>query len=220
MLEAGFDVNETGGYLGSAIQAASSEGHMEVVKLLLEHGADVNLCAGRSPPPIADASLDITKLLLDHGANVNDGISSRDPVIFRSCTHGDAGKVKLLLEHGVDANLKDVDSTSLIQVAASCGNVEVAKLLLAYGADVDAREDIEPTAFEIAISNRDLEMAELLALSGANADEGTLARLRTDVASETSATLKSAEIKAKIERQAVADLRKTTSADDASFGLD
>jgi hypothetical protein len=39
LLENGADVNALGGKYGSALQAASSEGHKPIVRLLLEKGA-------------------------------------------------------------------------------------------------------------------------------------------------------------------------------------
>ncbi|KAK4220779.1 hypothetical protein QBC38DRAFT_493467 [Podospora fimiseda] len=42
MLDKGADVNAQGGGYGNALQAASSGGHQEIVKLLLDKGADVS----------------------------------------------------------------------------------------------------------------------------------------------------------------------------------
>ncbi|KAH7200913.1 hypothetical protein BKA60DRAFT_601085 [Fusarium oxysporum] len=43
----GVDVNSQGGYYGNALQAASYEGNLEVVQLLLDNGADVNAQGGQ-----------------------------------------------------------------------------------------------------------------------------------------------------------------------------
>ncbi|KAI1584776.1 ankyrin repeat domain containing protein [Pyrenophora tritici-repentis] len=46
LLDAGADVNAQGGDYGNALQAASAEGHEQVVKMLLDAGADVNAQGG------------------------------------------------------------------------------------------------------------------------------------------------------------------------------
>ncbi|KAF4311286.1 ankyrin repeat-containing domain protein [Botryosphaeria dothidea] len=46
LLEKNADVNAQGGYYGSALQAALSKGHVQVVQMLLEKNADVNAQGG------------------------------------------------------------------------------------------------------------------------------------------------------------------------------
>ncbi|KAF8542733.1 ankyrin repeat-containing domain protein, partial [Trichophaea hybrida] len=41
-VEFGVEIDKHGGNYGSALQAASTEGHHQIVRLLLEKGADVN----------------------------------------------------------------------------------------------------------------------------------------------------------------------------------
>ncbi|THU90826.1 hypothetical protein K435DRAFT_248533, partial [Dendrothele bispora CBS 962.96] len=64
-----------GGEYGNALQAASSQGHESVVRLLLERGADVNVQGGKYGYALQAASSQghesIVKLLLERGADVN-----------------------------------------------------------------------------------------------------------------------------------------------------
>ena len=46
LLDKGADVNAQGGRFGNALQAASSRGHQQVVKLLLDKGAAVIASSG------------------------------------------------------------------------------------------------------------------------------------------------------------------------------
>jgi len=41
LISKGVDVNTQGGLCGNALQATSVEGHQEIVKLLLDKGADI-----------------------------------------------------------------------------------------------------------------------------------------------------------------------------------
>jgi ankyrin repeat protein len=75
LLDAGADVNTQGGYYGTALQAASSNGEEMVVKILLDAGADVNTQGGyygtALQPALYEGKEEIVKMLLDAGADVN-----------------------------------------------------------------------------------------------------------------------------------------------------
>lgn len=63
---------------GTALHAATMQGHLEVVKLLLSHGADPNARGGRFANALQAASIfndavhtEIAKLLISQGADIN-----------------------------------------------------------------------------------------------------------------------------------------------------
>src|SRR5262245_14485265 len=68
-------VDDTDGRTLSALHYAASEGHLEVVRVLLEHGADARVSAlgGMTPLFLAAASghAEVAKLLVQHGADMN-----------------------------------------------------------------------------------------------------------------------------------------------------
>jgi ankyrin repeat protein len=75
LIEAGADVNKTGGKFGSPIQAAARAGNIETMKLLIEAGADVNLNAGEYGKAIhaaeAKGNREMASLLRGAGADRN-----------------------------------------------------------------------------------------------------------------------------------------------------
>jgi len=75
LLEKGADVNAQGGIFSNELQAASSEGHEEIVAMLLEKGADVNAQGGLFGNALQAASArgeeEIVVMLLEKGADVN-----------------------------------------------------------------------------------------------------------------------------------------------------
>jgi ankyrin repeat protein len=72
LLNKGADVNAHGGHYGNALQAASVDGHNQVVKMLLDKGANANVHGGKYSNALQAASLrghgQVVKMLLDRGA--------------------------------------------------------------------------------------------------------------------------------------------------------
>jgi ankyrin repeat protein len=94
---------------GSPLSYAAREGHLHVVRLLLEHGADPNLPEDAAPDGRAlyeaccGNHLQIAELLLEHGANPNAGVDSCECCLtIGTVYHGERARplVQLLRRHG------------------------------------------------------------------------------------------------------------------------
>jgi hypothetical protein len=137
------DVNEESS-LGAALHVASSDGHAEVVYLLLQRNADVDIrdnTDGLKWTPLHFASRDghakVVALLLDHGADINaQSTRHSTPLKFASC-YGHLEVVRLLLAHGADVHIRDTDGDSPFQMATQEGHVAIGQLLLEHGAERD-----------------------------------------------------------------------------------
>lgn len=125
---------------GAALQdgmlaAAVDSGKKEVVRALLEAGADP---AGGAwePPPLLSAvrrrKLDVIALLLEAGAPV-DLVSRGETALSTAARIGAADVVRELLAAGADPTLETCDGTPA-EVAARAGKQAVVRLLLAAGA--------------------------------------------------------------------------------------
>jgi ankyrin repeat protein len=93
----------------SPLSYAAHEGHLHIVRLLLEHGADPNIPEDCAPDgaalywACARNHREIAELLLAHGANPNAGFDSGECCLTIGTTyHGDRAKPlqELLLRHG------------------------------------------------------------------------------------------------------------------------
>ncbi|KAJ3871214.1 ankyrin repeat-containing domain protein [Lentinula edodes] len=133
------------GQYGNALQAASSKGHEPIVKLLLEHNADVNAQGGKYGNALQAASyyfrhVTIVKLLLEHNADVNaQGGKYGNALRAASYYFRHVTIVKLLLEHNADMNAQGGYYGNALQAASYCNHEPIVKLLLENNADVNAQ---------------------------------------------------------------------------------
>ena len=136
------------------LHVAAREGHLNVVKLLLQHGADVNAAAA---PDLTTAlhcavenshhAAEVARLLLDAGADVNAATMWGGTALHYTSEWGRLEVVQLLLDRGADVNAAPALGRTALHRAARSGRVEVARLLLDRGADVNATSDpASPTA--------------------------------------------------------------------------
>lgn len=158
LLDKGTDVNAANSYGGTALAFACDRGHTEVVKLLLERGANPNTQdTFYKLSPVAWAAqrgyVEIVKLLLDRGA-------APDPQILMTGIYGEQPAiVKLMLERtkpGEDA-LSDA-----LAIADQVGNAEIAEILKAAGAK------------PLAAANFEVDAATLKSYEGTYEGEGGL----------------------------------------------
>jgi ankyrin repeat protein len=75
----------------------------------------------------------VVRLLLEHGADINVQMRAAGPRCT-GLVNGALEVVRLLLEHGADVEAKDNDGKTALQVAAEEGHDEVVELLREHGA--------------------------------------------------------------------------------------
>ena len=168
LLSQGVDINATGGGCGTALQVAALLGDKDTVKILIEHGADVNLQAGSYGfPIIADAVSpwkieELTQILLSAGAQPSVATKSGFTALHYAVMNGNEAAVKILIDNSADANFQSRNGFSPLHEAVIRGNVGIARFLLEDGADgvADSKGGISP--FDFAIIQGHLEVAELL----------------------------------------------------------
>lgn len=117
-------------------------------------------------------SVDVLVLLLRHGASVNtwDARHSVTPLLTAvQIRHIEA--VRILLSAGADSNVRDNEGDSPLRLCAQEGLLEMARLLLQCGADKTIDEAGGPTGMNAlgwAATRFDVEMVRLLLAHGAN----------------------------------------------------
>jgi ankyrin len=117
--------------------------HVQIAKLLLEHGADPNShWATYDICPLDCAKSDRMKALLrQYGAKTRVELYEETHPLFAAVFAGDAAKVQGLVRAGADvrATFEEYRDATPLHFAAWNGHLEIAKILLASGADVNAQ---------------------------------------------------------------------------------
>jgi ankyrin repeat protein len=173
------DVNETGAVdrvdgLGmTALQWACERGHLEIVQLLLEKGADVNAQGGAYGTNTLQAAveggyLEIVQLLLEEGADINSQGSYYGNALQLAAGDGKLEIVQLLIEKGADINSPAGYYGNALQLAAGQGKLEIVQLLLEKGADVNAQDRAYGNTLQAAVEGGYLEIVQLLLEKGAD----------------------------------------------------
>jgi len=138
----------------TALHRACYWGQFEVVRLLLERGADPN-------SPTRDQFLQIRPLGCAVATPDVPNPSDREEVVLQL--------VSLLIRHGADVNGRRRDGLTALHSAAYRGHLQVIELLLKHGGDrtLQGYEGAGPhagqTAFDMAIAQKQREAANLLA---------------------------------------------------------
>ncbi len=141
-----------------------------IIKLLLKHGADVNIEDLGVPMlirAIDSNSPIIVKLLLEKGADANAQYIIK-PALTLAIDKGNLDIVRLLLEHGANPNEKYLYTTAPLHTAAKNNNIDLASLLLKHGAEVDITDNLGKTPLMYAATNNNEQMIKLLIAHGAD----------------------------------------------------
>ena len=158
--------NQNSNDLNEPFLLAANYSNLEIVRLLLEAGANVNArdTNGNTALAIAvrNGHVGVIQLLLDHDADINAKNNNGNTVLIEESSFGHLETIKLLLENGVDINAKNKKGETALIEAAKHGRVKIASYLLEKGARIDARDNFGNTALIKASANRHSAVVKLL----------------------------------------------------------
>lgn len=140
----GADVKKSHSSLGNALHFASNSGHIEIVSLLLENGANINEQAGENEStPLGKAihgkSYEVARYLLDRGANVETVFKLGFRALHLAVASKKPELIILLLNRGANINCQDDLGNTPLHMAASDKNKEAYQILVKKNADQTIR---------------------------------------------------------------------------------
>ncbi|KAI9434710.1 hypothetical protein H4582DRAFT_1855810 [Lactarius indigo] len=163
---AGSSVPKCNSFYGTLLHTAIAESDVEIVWLLLENGADLNIRGYNDEVPLHHASRegfpDIVRWLLDHGVDLEAQRSDQSTALHLAAYPGCLEVVEILLEYNAKVNARDSRGRVPLHDAANNGRLEVVRLLLKHGGNVNARGNDGMTPLDEAKENGYTEIVELL----------------------------------------------------------
>ena len=162
------------------LHLASFYGWVEMVRALLDHGANVHsedrldrtplhLVAKGTGRDIGHGDSDdigVAKVLLEHGADSNAQDKHQNTPLHLALYYGNVEIVRVLLDHGANASAKDARGLTALHMVSSDtylqDGVGVAQLLLEHGADVNAEDHDHAIPSDFALRHRRPEIASFL----------------------------------------------------------
>ena len=137
LLDHGADINANkGGLAYTALHTAIEHNRKELIKILLERDADIELQEdnGKSPLMLAceDGKTEYAEILIKNGADINAHGNDFDyrwtPLIF-AAYRGKIDVISLLLDHGVNVDARYADGKTALEWATEQNQEEAVKLL-------------------------------------------------------------------------------------------
>ncbi|MGD9633174.1 MAG: ankyrin repeat domain-containing protein [Pirellulales bacterium] len=151
---------------GAPLKNAAAKGHLKIVRLLVDHGADPNLAEEGIAPhghalyaAAAGGYHEIARLLLEHGAYPNPEVESSADALSRAISNQEQAMIELLCSYGAAravhllaydgdvrtaaavfaANPALADDPEALANAASQGHESFMRLMLRYQRDLPRR---------------------------------------------------------------------------------
>ena len=163
----GFEVDFQSKRKITALHLAVFFKNNEIVRILLENGADPN----KFSQPYFDTPFQMAIAngnMLDYGADLDSKINTGASMLHLAIKKKHVEIAKYLMKKGVEVNTFDNVLKTPLHLAASCESTESIKALLVYGANVNAGNYDKNTALHISAYRCHMEAMNILMKNGAS----------------------------------------------------
>jgi ankyrin repeat protein len=148
------------------LHLASKEGHVDIARFLIEHGADAGARDNDNCTPLHWASQqghsEVVRVLVERGVEVNARDHSDWTPLHAASQNGRLEVVRFLLEHGADADASDRGGWTPLQWPSCNGDLEIVRVLLEHGVDANTQDNSDWTPLHGASQRGHPEVIRIL----------------------------------------------------------
>jgi ankyrin repeat protein len=138
----------------AALIAAVTEGHLEVMECLLEHGADKDKAAIDGWTPLYAAAFwghsTMAQYLVLQGADMEKADNIERTPLHAAATMDHLEVVRYLIEQGANKEKADINNRTPLHCAAAAGRTSIVVCLLSHGAKLSARNKAHELPVDVA----------------------------------------------------------------------
>ena len=124
-------------HCATALWAAGTGGHLDIVEYLIAHSADVNKPTLTQSTPLRGASfhghIKVMNYLLEQGADINTPNCIGQSPLCIAAMRGQLEALQFLVNRGADLFQKTINGYTVVHLAATKGRVDIVKFLLSSG---------------------------------------------------------------------------------------
>lgn len=140
--------------LGKALATAVEENNFELMKRLVQEGANVNYSDERTSPPLHEAAFEarekFVKFLLNNGANVDvRDDHMRGTPLLTAAEEGHLEIIKILLKHEANINAQNKSGDTPVILACVAGQWRAKDILVRNGANMSIENDYGDSGYEM-----------------------------------------------------------------------
>ncbi|KAF0320395.1 ankyrin repeat protein [Colletotrichum asianum] len=184
LLSSGADVRMRGIYGHTLLHRAAVRNSLELARILVEAGAEVDArdSKDRTTPLDCTWDMDVARFLCSCGADPNVRDESGVSRLYRCAAGGHIGELSFLLDLGVNPTIRTNYGWTPLHWAANNGFIQCVKALLEKKADPNAVSDQRKTPLDMARKSGQYAIEELLLRANAKTEkeiesDGTLWRM-------------------------------------------
>lgn len=124
-------------------------------------------------PASYDGNLEMVRYLVEHGADV-DYFDNYFTSLMLACSKGNLEMVRYLVEHGADVNIQiqSNEGNTALMIASAYGHFDIVRYLIRHGANVNLRNNVGETALLFANEQFHLGIVDYLLEHGAIPNNG------------------------------------------------
>jgi uncharacterized protein len=165
-LEHGAAPNSRNRFGKTALFTAIEKNRIDIVKVMLEHGVDVDLASLEKVTPLMAAAYsgnsEIVELLLNKKPKLEEEDRVHKSALIYACGMGNTQVAAQLINAGAKIDAAYADALTPLMWAAGQGHLDTVKLLIEKGANAALKDDRGLTALEIARTNKKTDVLDYL----------------------------------------------------------